>query len=130
MIVRGNNWTRSVGLDGWHWLVLTNGVEVKLQRNALSVLKPPTGLEEDGNDFEDGRSNIEENRQPFKTRVRPQKPSCFARKWQVAYAFSTAGSKFGHRFLKVNLSKLETDTLLRYWKRFKLVHVGPHSSKQ
>ena len=60
VIVRGNNWTRTVGLDGWHWLVLllTNGVEVKLQRNALSVLKPPTGLEEDGNDSEDGRSNI------------------------------------------------------------------------
>ena len=38
-------------------------VEVKLQRNALSVLKPPTGLEEDGNDSEDGRSNIEEHRQ-------------------------------------------------------------------
>ena len=60
-------------------------VEVKLQRNALSILKPPTGLEEDGNDYEDGRSNIEENRQPFETRVRLQKPSCFARKWQVAY---------------------------------------------
>ena len=104
-------------------------VEVKLQRNALSILKPPTGLEEDGNDYEDGRSNIEENRQPFKTRVRPQKPSCFTRKLQVAYAFSTVGSKSSHRFLKVNLSKLETDTLLRYWKRFKLVHVGPHSSK-
>ena len=84
MIVRGNNWTRSVGLDGWHWLVLTNGLEVKLQRNAFSVLKPPTGLDEDGNDSEDGRSNVEEYRQPFKTRVQPQKPSCLARKWQVA----------------------------------------------
>lgn len=27
--------------------VLTNGIEVKLQRNALSVLEPPTGNEED-----------------------------------------------------------------------------------
>jgi hypothetical protein len=27
--------------------VLTNGIEVKLQRNALSVIEPPTGLEED-----------------------------------------------------------------------------------
>nr|GFA15718.1 histone deacetylase complex subunit SAP30/SAP30-like protein [Tanacetum cinerariifolium] len=27
--------------------VLKNGIEVKLQRNALSVLEPPTGLEED-----------------------------------------------------------------------------------
>ena len=38
--------------------MLTNGLEVKLQRNALSVLEPPTGLEEDENDSEDGRSNV------------------------------------------------------------------------
>ncbi|KAK9118909.1 hypothetical protein Scep_017002 [Stephania cephalantha] len=30
-----------------NWQVLTNGIEVKLQRNALSVLEPPTGLEDD-----------------------------------------------------------------------------------
>ncbi|KAL4565502.1 hypothetical protein LXL04_029600 [Taraxacum kok-saghyz] len=60
VIVTGNNRTKSVlvglqgvvkkavGLGGWHWLVLKNGVEVKLQRNALSVLEPPTGHEEDG----------------------------------------------------------------------------------
>ena len=87
----------------------------------LECSKTSHKVRRDGNDSEDGRSNIEEYRRPFKTRVRPQKPSCFARKSQVAYAFSTAGSKSGHRFLKVNLSKLETDTLLRYWKRFKLV---------
>jgi hypothetical protein len=27
--------------------VLTNGIEVKLQRNALSVIEPPTSNEED-----------------------------------------------------------------------------------
>ncbi|PIA52522.1 hypothetical protein AQUCO_01000416v1 [Aquilegia coerulea] len=59
VIVTGNNRTKSVlvglqgvvkkavGLGGWHWLVLTNGIEVKLQRNALSVLEPPTGNEDD-----------------------------------------------------------------------------------
>lgn len=30
-----------------HFQVLTNGIEVKLQRNALSVIEPPTGHEED-----------------------------------------------------------------------------------
>lgn len=61
VIVTGNNRTsvllglqgvvkKAVGLGGLHWLVLKNGVEVKLQRNALSVLEPPTGNEED-NDF-------------------------------------------------------------------------------
>ncbi|GFY95889.1 hypothetical protein Acr_11g0001950 [Actinidia rufa] len=60
VVVTGNNRTKSVlvglqgvvkkavGLGGWHWLVLTNGVEVKLQRNGLSVLEAPTGNEEDG----------------------------------------------------------------------------------
>ncbi|KAI4321003.1 hypothetical protein MLD38_034427 [Melastoma candidum] len=44
VIVTGNNRTKSVlvglqgvvkkavGLGGWHWLVLANGIEVKLQR--------------------------------------------------------------------------------------------------
>ncbi|KAG6405789.1 hypothetical protein SASPL_133383 [Salvia splendens] len=69
VIVTGNNRTKSVlvglqgvvkkavGLGGWHWLVLKNGVEVKLQRNALSVLEPPTGNEEDDDyDFDDSSS--------------------------------------------------------------------------
>ncbi|KAK6130020.1 hypothetical protein DH2020_036242 [Rehmannia glutinosa] len=69
VIVTGNNRTKSVlvglqgvvkkavGLGGWHWLVLKNGVEVKLQRNALSVLEPPTGNEEDVDyDFDDSSS--------------------------------------------------------------------------
>ena len=36
---------RSTGLGGWHWLVLPSGEEIKLQRNALTVLEYPTGLE-------------------------------------------------------------------------------------
>lgn len=40
--------------------VLKNGVEVKLQRNALSVLEPPTGNEEDDEyDFDDSSSGSE-----------------------------------------------------------------------
>ncbi|KAK9284617.1 hypothetical protein L1049_023793 [Liquidambar formosana] len=59
VVVTGNNRTKSVlvglqgvvkkavGLGGWHWLVLTNGIEVKLQRNALSVIEAPNGQEDD-----------------------------------------------------------------------------------
>ncbi|MBA0806188.1 hypothetical protein Gohar_005652, partial [Gossypium harknessii] len=69
VIVTGNNRTKSVlvglqgvvkkavGLGGWHWLVLKNGVEVKLQRNALSVLEHPTGNEvDDDHDFDNSSS--------------------------------------------------------------------------
>ncbi|KAL3734109.1 hypothetical protein ACJRO7_023456 [Eucalyptus globulus] len=70
VVVTGNNRTKSVlvglqgvvkkavGLGGWHWLVLTNGIEVKLQRNALSVIEAPTGHEEDDDlDYENGHWN-------------------------------------------------------------------------
>ncbi|PPS12232.1 hypothetical protein GOBAR_AA08402 [Gossypium barbadense] len=69
VIVTGNNRTKSVlvglqgvvkkavGLGGWHWLVLKNGVEVALQRNALSVLEHPTGNEvDDDHDFDNSSS--------------------------------------------------------------------------
>ena len=36
---------KAVGLGGWHWLLLSSGEEVRLQRNALTVLAPPTGQE-------------------------------------------------------------------------------------
>ncbi|THU56663.1 hypothetical protein C4D60_Mb11t19600 [Musa balbisiana] len=64
VIVTGNNRTKSVlvglqgvvkkavGLGGWHWLVLKNGVEVKLQRNALSVLEAPTGNEDEDDEID------------------------------------------------------------------------------
>eukprot|EP00227_Mantoniella_beaufortii_P020786 CAMPEP_0197602916 /NCGR_PEP_ID=MMETSP1326-20131121/38179_1 /TAXON_ID=1155430 /ORGANISM="Genus nov. species nov., Strain RCC2288" /LENGTH=92 /DNA_ID=CAMNT_0043170355 /DNA_START=200 /DNA_END=475 /DNA_ORIENTATION=+ len=38
---------KAVGLGGWHWLKLSNGAECRLQRNALSVISHPTGLELD-----------------------------------------------------------------------------------
>ncbi|CAK8560960.1 unnamed protein product [Lathyrus sativus] len=59
VVVTGNNHTKSVlvGIHGvvkkavrlgdWHWLVLTNGIEVKLQSNALSVTELPAGNEVD-----------------------------------------------------------------------------------
>ena len=37
---------KSVGLGGWHWLLLKDsGEEVRLQRNALQVISLPTGQE-------------------------------------------------------------------------------------
>ncbi|KAK5785573.1 hypothetical protein PVK06_040169 [Gossypium arboreum] len=85
VIVTGNNRTKSVlvglqgvvkkavGLGGWHWLVLKNGVEVKLQRNALSVLEHPIGNEvDDDHDFDNSRSgsDIGENDHVSETKTR------------------------------------------------------------
>ncbi|KAH7293211.1 hypothetical protein KP509_28G016000 [Ceratopteris richardii] len=145
VVVTGNNRTKSVlvglhgvvkkavGLGGWHWLVLTNGLEVKLQRNALSVLEPPTGLEED-EDSDEGKSNVEDYPKPYRMKARPPRTNIMGKgggsqKWQVADASSTA-SKSSQRLLKVNLSKLETAALLRYRRRFELAGTGPNSSKE
>ncbi|ERN15317.1 hypothetical protein AMTR_s00036p00091830 [Amborella trichopoda] len=34
---------KTVGLGGWIWLVLTNGIEVKYQRNVLRIIETPIG---------------------------------------------------------------------------------------
>lgn len=157
VIVTGNNRTKSVlvglqgvvkkavGLGGWHWLVLKNGVEVKLQRNALSVLEPPTGNEED-NDYElddssSGSEIIEKDNYRFgssfpfgkisKPRVRHNKP------WSP----SSPSAKLVNRGifreehhpkcqLRVNLSKLGTKSLWRYWRSYRLDYIGPNPTKE
>jgi hypothetical protein len=75
VLISGNNRTKgklvglkgivkkAVGLGGWHWLVLSNGQEVRLQRNALTVLEHPSGdePESDGGDEEDVENGEEED---------------------------------------------------------------------
>ncbi|KAJ7558723.1 hypothetical protein O6H91_04G053000 [Diphasiastrum complanatum] len=158
--VTGNNRTKSVlvglhgvvkkavGLGGWHWLVLTNGDEVKLQRNALSVLETPTGDEED-DDIDipfSSATSIEDFPRTFKPRVRPQKPAA-GEKLKTAESSQTAESapmkraseknvhtdtqlQSSYVLPMVDLSKLETAALRRYRRHFKLFDVGPHSTKE
>ncbi|XP_057834689.1 uncharacterized protein LOC131045168 [Cryptomeria japonica] len=152
VVVTGNNRTKSVlvglhgvvkkavGLGGWHWLVLKNGVEVKLQRNALSVVEAPTGHEEEDEiDCENpfwSSSDLasEEFQKPCKPRVRPHKSTTSISKAASrnnASDLHTADSKPpSHGMPKVNLGKLETAALWRYWRHFNLVEVGPNPSKE
>lgn len=148
VIVTGNNRTKSVlvglqgvvkkavGLGGWHWLVLTNGLEVKLQRNALSVLEAPTGHEDDEIDSEDlfsSRSNLDEFSKPFKSKARLQKPSSLSKVTSRSQAsdVSSKGNKSDPSgLLKIDFSKFETTALLKYWRHFNLVELGPNPSKE
>ncbi|KAL6653141.1 hypothetical protein ACP70R_012066 [Stipagrostis hirtigluma subsp. patula] len=201
VIITGNNRTKSVlvglqgvvkkavGLGGWHWLIflakqaLKNGVEVKLQRNALSVLEAPTGNEDD-NDIDGNNSFCSssdmgekdmdyssiEYHKPTKPRVRHTRPwsscaksskqgNCHSSSKQQAVVPSsfranvTLGSRgMGHGLVgfvvvtgtsagspnassihacpRVNLTKLGTPTLWRYWKHFNLVSMNPNPSKE
>ncbi|KAL3498877.1 hypothetical protein ACH5RR_041609 [Cinchona calisaya] len=158
VIVTGNNRTKSVlvglqgivkkavGLGGWHWLVLKNGVEVKLQRNALSVLEPPTGNEEDDDyDFDDSSSGSdigEKDNHRFSTGVefsklskarvrypRPWVPSASTKsiRREVQSNNHAAQRQQHHR---TSMAKLGTGSLWRYCQSFKLVSVDSNPTKE
>ncbi|KAH9719488.1 SAP30 Sin3 bdg domain-containing protein [Citrus sinensis] len=124
VIVTGNNRTKSVlvglqgvvkkavGLGGWHWLVLKNGVEVKLQRNALSVLEHPTGNEVDEDHDFDSSSGSDIASQEF------VKQGHGCRLHQQSW------------LIKVNLARLGTDSLRRYCRHYNLANISSDSSRE
>ncbi|XP_031503269.1 uncharacterized protein LOC116266262 [Nymphaea colorata] len=148
VIVTGNNRTKSVlvglqgvvkkavGLGGWHWLVLKNGVEVKLQRNALSVIEAPTGNEDDDDECDNSFSSSSdigssiEFHKPVKPRVRHSKPWVSSAKSTSRNHYREVQSGVHKPSTKVNLAKLETAALWRYWRHFNLVDINPNPSKE
>ncbi|GMI82502.1 SAP30 FUNCTION-RELATED 2 [Hibiscus trionum] len=152
VVVTGNNRTKSVlvglqgvvkkavGLGGWHWLVLTNGIEVKLQRNALSVIEAPTGNEEDDDiEFENMQWNVsdmasDDTQKSHRSRRRMHKlsGSCpkTARRSLSCDSQSKGSVSAPRGSLKVDLSKLELAALWRYWRHFNLVDAIPNPSKE
>ncbi|GAB2226777.1 hypothetical protein Droror1_Dr00008568 [Drosera rotundifolia] len=156
VVVTGNNRTKSVlvglqgvvkkavGLGGWHWLVLKNGVEVKLQRNALSVLEPPTGNEDDDElDFDNSScsSDLGDKDHDFtnsmafakltKPRVRPTKPCVpsSSAKSNTHGCYKELTSTIHIPAARVNLSKLGSGSLWRYCRRFHLGSINPNKPK-
>ncbi|XP_010545598.1 PREDICTED: uncharacterized protein LOC104817899 isoform X2 [Tarenaya hassleriana] len=158
VIVTGNNRTKSVlvglqgvvkkavGLGGWHWLVLKNGIEVKLQRNALSVLEHPTGdeLEDDEEEidmFSSGSDIIADKEHDFDTglgfhrmsrpaRIRQTKP------WiSSSLARANRSSSSSYRDVqsilrsRVNFGKLGSSALRRYCRHFHLRGINQDSSR-
>ncbi|KAG1366943.1 Histone deacetylase complex subunit SAP30/SAP30-like [Cocos nucifera] len=152
VVVTGNNRTKSVlvglqgvvkkavGLGGWHWLVLTNGIEVKLQRNALSVIEAPTGHEEeDETECENMQWNVSDMasddtqlQKPHRSRSRQHRGSSNKSSSRTHSCDSQSkGSVSSSRGItKVDLSKLETTALWRYWRHFNLVDASPNPSKE
>ncbi|XP_042450526.1 uncharacterized protein LOC122035189 [Zingiber officinale] len=150
VIVTGNNRTKSVlvglqgvvkkavGLGGWHWLVLTNGIEVKLQRNALSVIEAPTGNEEDNevdcnnthcNGSASGSIQLQKT-QSFRSRHHKGSSD---KSWSRSHSCDSQskGSVSSSTIsTKVDLSKLETTALQRYYRYFNLMDDNPNPSKE
>ncbi|XP_039071487.1 uncharacterized protein LOC120218623 isoform X2 [Hibiscus syriacus] len=151
VVVTGNNRTKSVlvglqgvvkkavGLGGWHWLVLTNGIEVKLQRNALSVIEAPTGNEDDGDlEFENMQCNgsdmvSDDTHKCHRSRHRTHKPTGSSHKnmsRSLSCDSQSKGSVSTTIGSTVDLSKLEISALWRYWRHFNLVDAIPNPSKE
>ncbi|KNA24056.1 hypothetical protein SOVF_019210 [Spinacia oleracea] len=154
VIVTGNNRTKSVlvglqgvvkkavGLGGWHWLVLKNGIEVKLQRNALSVLEPPTGNEDDDElDHSSSSSDLGDKDNEFasmefhkvsKPRVRhtrPWAPSVIA-KSNHGNSLKELRPVIHTPNCRLNFAKLGSDSLWRYLSRFHLGSMNSSSREQ
>ncbi|KAL6986283.1 hypothetical protein U1Q18_019651 [Sarracenia purpurea var. burkii] len=155
VIVTGNNRTKSVlvglqgvvkkavGLGGWHWLVLKNGVEVKLQRNALSVLEPPAGNEADEDEFEisSTSSDIGEKDNDFSSGIEFSKVSKPRVRCTRPWASAISGKSTNRSSCKevqssirtpqpgVNFAKLGTSSLWRYWRIFKLGSPNPNLTR-
>ncbi|XP_039137362.1 uncharacterized protein LOC120274883 [Dioscorea cayenensis subsp. rotundata] len=152
VVVTGNNRTKSVlvglqgvvkkavGLGGWHWLVLTNGIEVKLQRNALSVIEAPTGHEEDDEiecenmqwNASDMASDDTQSHKPQRSKSRTHKVSTHKSlsRSHSCDSQSKGSISSSSGTMKVDLSKLETNALWRYWHHFNLMGASPNPSKE
>ncbi|XP_048319804.1 uncharacterized protein LOC107429848 isoform X2 [Ziziphus jujuba] len=147
VIVTGNNRTKSVlvglqgvvkkavGLGGWHWLVLKNGVEVKLQRNALSVLEHPTGNEiDDDHDYDNSStsSDIVDKDNDFSSSTEFHKLSKprirHAKRWIPPTSLKPINRSTYKEVQSIhtsqssiNMAKLGMDALRRYCKHFNLL---------
>ncbi|EYU45109.1 hypothetical protein ABFS82_03G054800 [Erythranthe guttata] len=152
VVVTGNNRTKSVlvglhgvvkkavGLGGWHWLVLTNGIEVKLQRNALSVIEAPTGNEEDDDlEFEHTQWNVsdmasDDTQKSYRSRHRTQRSFGSFHKTLTRSLSPDSLSKDSVSTTrgspKVDLSKLEMGALWRYLRHFNLVDAIHNPTKE
>ena len=144
VLVTGNNRTKSklvglegvvkkaVGLGGWHWLVLSDGSNVRLQRNALTVLEQPTGEESESEEDDvtttttGARGGAGEGRTTFAASSvvggrTKRKPSRYATTTSLRSRQDDSPQE-----LAVNFNKLHAETLRRYKRHFKLtLHNNP-----
>ncbi|KAJ4751257.1 histone deacetylase complex subunit [Rhynchospora pubera] len=151
VVVTGNNRTKSVliglqgvvkkavGLGGWHWLILTNGIEVKLQRNALTVIEAPNGNETDDVFICDNNpwnltTDIDDSLSPKrqKPRSKPNRSSSVHKSLSWSHSCESRSKDSDSSSLdasRVDLSKLETDALRRYCQHFN-IDSSPNPSKE
>lgn len=152
VLVTGNNRTKTslvglygvvkkaVGLGGWHWLILSNGAEVRLQRNALSVIEHPSPeeLEADEEDIPVPvqRPGSDKEKLVAYHKLRPKRPRHQAETSDgpnsgIGKAVAMRRSNDRKReagSTNINFNKLEAGSLRKYRRHYKL-EIGPNASK-
>ncbi|PON84548.1 Histone deacetylase complex subunit SAP30/SAP30-like [Trema orientale] len=124
-------------------VVLKNGVEVKLQRNALSVLEHPTGNEEgDDHDYDNSSTSSEigekdndfysstEFHKHYKPRVRHSKSSAISTAKSIHRGiYKEVQSIHGSRS-SLSMARLGIDSLKRYCRYFNLASNHSNPSRE
>eukprot|EP01018_Ginkgo_biloba_P035953 Gb_31150 [translate_table: standard] len=115
-------------LRSWWILVEKVNAEVKLQRNALSVIELPTGIKDDAdNECENTSSNnsldlaSNDFQKIYKPKLRPRMLGASTSRNHATQLQSIGLNFCSHGMLKVDFSKLETSMSWRYWRHFNLV---------
>eukprot|EP00898_Chlorokybus_atmophyticus_P008212 jgi/Chlat1/8392/Chrsp80S07826 len=129
--------TKSVGPGGWHWLVLSNGEEVRLQRNALTIneLPPEEGDDADSNSSPTSQvTDPGQATQPVRLKRLKQLHSitgtdCITGATQQRQLLqSKPARKILRGSMRVNFNRVETSILRRYRRHYHLAEVGPPQS--
>ncbi|GBF90571.1 hypothetical protein Rsub_03143 [Raphidocelis subcapitata] len=140
---------RATGLGGWHWLILPNGEEIKLQRNALSVIELGPEQTEESSEEEDEPDAREAMQIEILDRPRIRRPPRALSPVAEAYKASSrpsssgsggsAGGSMGryHPYTpspvesrSINLMQLDTDSLRRYRRVHQLGDVEGSAPKE
>jgi len=167
VVVTGNNRTKTalvgqrgevkkaVGLGGWHWLTLANGEEIRLQRNALSVVEHPTPEElldnkaqeareaaaaaaaaaatasrhRDGNGAYPSLGQRSSSLSGHPKRAQRQPSSLVLQHPRKSVVKPVSAGKCTLHMTTINFSKLDSIALQKYRRHYKLV-LGPSPTKE
>lgn len=149
VVVTGNNRTKSalvglhgvvqkaVGLGGWHWLTLQGGTEVRLQRNALTVLENPppelTALERHDEVEDRPQASRASTAAPAVPKLRPKRPPPSPTAdtddvLDVRRVVTRRDRSQRSSTQRIDFAKLDAAPLRKYRRHYKL-EVGANASK-
>eukprot|EP00891_Asterochloris_glomerata_P000555 jgi/Astpho2/555/Aster-08214 len=121
---------KAVGLGGWHHVLLENGEECRLQRNALVVLEHPTGNETDFSDDEQETNVTEQAELLPRVRVRRPPKMLDDSADGPMHTRRPGWRQSGIYQPRINFNKLDSTALKRYRHHYQLPELPSDVSKE